>query len=131
MSKRISLKQYAFIGIGGVIGAVARYSISLLFAVQSGFPYPTLLVNLIGCFLLSFLMNHQIVRQKLREDILIAINTGMIGSFTTFSTFSVETVTLWIDYPLMATIYVVLSVILGLLFCYVGYQLATRRQVES
>lgn len=118
------------IGLGGFIGATARYSISILLINNNGFPFATFIANLIGCFLLGFLLNHQMIRQKMPRELFIAVTTGVIGSFTTFSTFTVETVTLWVNLPHIAIIYVFTSIGFGLLLCYVGYLLATRKQVD-
>lgn len=68
-----------------------RYCISLLFGDTDGYPFATLTVNLIGCFLLPFLLNHPNVKQKLAPELLTALTVGLIGSFTTFSTLAVET----------------------------------------
>src|SRR5690625_3747027 len=86
-------KQYFMVGVGGMAGATARYSISLLFTNNlSVFPYATLIVNLIGCFLLTFLLNHSKIKQKFSPDIFTAFSVGLIGSFTTFSTVTIEIV---------------------------------------
>lgn len=130
MSKRMNMKQYVVIGIGGMIGAVARYNLSIIFMVYNGFPYATLITNLIGCFLLSFLLHHDIIRKKLPTEVYKAINVGAIGSFTTFSTFTVETIELWNNHILLAIVYVLTSIGVGLLCCYGGYRLAIRKQVQ-
>lgn len=129
MQQHMNIKLYIAIGIGGMIGAVARYSISMIFMGGNGFPYGTLIANLIGCFLLSFLLNHHRIKQKLPVEILSAISVGVIGAFTTFSTFAVETIGLWSTNALVAITYTVMSVCLGLLFCYGGYRLATGKRV--
>lgn len=131
MHERMNRKLYFMVGLGGMIGSTGRYGTSLLFDANIGFPFATLTVNLIGCFFLSFLLNHPIIKRKLSPDVFTALGTGMIGSFTTFSTFAVETVTLWHTSPAPALIYVFLSVCGGLGFCYGGYKLAPRNQVVS
>lgn len=119
------------IGIGGMIGAVARYSISLLYGMNNGFPYGTLTANLIGCLLLSFLMNHELLKQKIAPELLTALTTGLIGAFTTFSTFTVETVHLWEADRILAIFYVLISVIGGLLFCYAGFFVAQQSEKKA
>ncbi|WP_163971591.1 fluoride efflux transporter CrcB [Oceanobacillus halotolerans] len=121
-------KAYILIGIGGMIGAIGRYSLSLLFANAAIFPYGTIVANLIGCFLLSLLLNHPTIKQKLSPELFMALGTGVIGSFTTFSTFSVETIQLWDTSELLAIAYVLISVIAGLLFSLLGYTLANRKR---
>lgn len=124
----MNIRLFIWIGIGGMIGATARYSISLLFAGLSGFPYATLITNFIGCFLLSFLLSSIKVKEKFSPEIRTALGTGVIGSFTTFSTFALETVKLWSISILLALTYMMLSVCGGLLFCYAGFKLANNGQ---
>src|SRR5690625_2791684 len=122
----MNIKLTLLIGIGGMIGALARYSISITFTGINGFPYATLVVNLIGCFLLSYLLNYDKIKQRLSPKIRVALGTGVIGSFTTFSTFALETIELWSNNVLLALTYTLLSVCGGLAFCYIGYKLANR-----
>lgn len=124
VKKSPALKLYLAVGIGGMIGAVGRYSVSVMFDGSNGFPYATLTVNLIGCFLLSFLTNHSIIKRKLSPEIFTALGTGMIGAFTTFSTFAVETIEMADSHPFMALGYVLLSIVGGLVFCYSGMKVA-------
>lgn len=126
----MSIKLYTLIGIGGMVGAIARYSMSILFINNNGFPYATLFTNLIGCFLLSYLAHHHMIRNKLPTEVYKAITVGVIGAFTTFSTFAVETIELLNSHVFVAIAYVAASIGLGLLCCYGGYRLATRKQVQ-
>src|SRR5690625_1414625 len=120
----MTIRLFVLIGIGGMIGALARYSISIIFAGMDGFPYATLVVNLIGCFLLSYLLNYDKIKLWLSPEIRIALASGVIGSFTTFSTFALETVELWSNSVLLALTYMILNICGGLAFCYIGYKLA-------
>lgn len=122
-------KLYMAVGIGGMIGAACRYAVSMLFeGPVHDFPYATFTVNLIGCFLLSFLTTHSVIKRKLSPVFFTAIGTGIIGAFTTFSTFAVETIQLSNSHPSIAISYVLLSIFGGLVFCYGGYQLASRKR---
>lgn len=123
-------KMYLAVAIGGMIGAVGRYSISVLFNNNTGFPYATLTVNFIGCFFLSFLMNHVAIKKKLSPEVLTALTVGVIGSFTTFSTFAVETIELLTSSLGLAITYIIISVLGGLICCYTGFKAATRKQVS-
>src|SRR5690625_3256361 len=124
----MTIRLFLYIGIGGMIGTLARYSTSITFSEINGFPHATLVVNLIGCFLLSFILNYDKIKQRLSPEIRIALGTGVIGSFTTFSTFALETIELWNNNMLLALAYALLSVGGGLAFCYIGYKLANRGQ---
>ena len=79
------------VGIGGAIGAILRYSVGLQLA-HDRFPLSTLTVNVVGSFILGLF-----VFAGAGEDALMLVGVGICGSFTTFSSFSVETVRLWED----------------------------------
>lgn len=84
-----------YIGLGGFIGAILRYIVSglVLNYFQKDFPYGTLAVNLIGCFFLGLMASvsmEKMIHTELKSFIMI----GLLGAFTTFSTFSYETMTL-------------------------------------
>jgi len=121
---------YVLVGLAGVLGASARYGLGLLIGdlTTGPFPWPTLAINLIGSFLLGY-ATHFLFRTKLLHQYAItAIGTGFIGSFTTFSTFSVETVTLIQTHHVTdALLYVLISLFGGLFLSYLGYMLGTRR----
>lgn len=127
--KKPGIASFVAVGIGGVFGACARYSISLLFNPTHGFPYATFTVNLIGCLLLGYILNQVRLKQLLGPTILLAIGTGVLGSFTTFSTFALETVELWQTNYLLSVSYVILSLILGLFASFIGYTLAGKGRV--
>ncbi|GAA0589004.1 fluoride efflux transporter CrcB [Virgibacillus siamensis] len=118
---------YLAVGIGGMAGAVARYAVSILIVAGSGFPFATLLVNLTGCFLLSFLFNQSKIKSILSRNVFTALGTGLLGSFTTFSTFTIETIKLWHEHPGLAITYSIISVVGGLLFCYAGFRTAGKQ----
>ena len=112
------------VGIGGAIGASLRFFLSQIIVYEAGFPLATFSANLIGCFMLSYLLSGKLL--KAYPKIKLALTTGLLGSFTTFSTFSSETISL-ISNQLygMAFIYVLLSAIGGLLLSFVGYRLGS------
>lgn len=118
---------YLFIGCGGMIGASLRYSLSLLIN-NNGFPFATLTTNLIGCFSLGYIFSSSYFK-KLPTPLLLGLSTGVIASFTTLSAISLETIRLWEANPLIACFYVLISLILGLLFCLLGYKLHWRKNV--
>lgn len=87
------------LGFGGFIGAISRYLIGGWAQDVSrsvGFPYGTLAVNLTGCFLIGVL-SQMVERGFLDPQMRLFILVGMLGAFTTFSTFSLETINLLQD----------------------------------
>lgn len=115
------------IGFAGFIGTLGRYWLSGIVARRYGetFPFGTLLVNLIGCFLvglLFYLMQERyLVNQNVRSIVLI----GLLGGFTTFSSLGLQTFTLLEDHEIaLAALNLVASNIMGLLLVWAGYTLA-------
>ncbi len=88
------LKRLGLVMCGGGLGAASRYGISLLAAriIGTSFPWGTLAVNLSGCFLIGLLLALADRTRFLTPDMRLLIITGYLGALTTFSTFSLETV---------------------------------------
>ncbi len=81
-----------FIAVGGSLGAVARYliNISPLASMLDKFPLPTFVINIVGSFLIGFLMIVFADKFVVNENIRMAVIVGFLGAFTTFSTFEME-----------------------------------------
>lgn len=124
------MKEVLLIGLGGGVGAIFRFFISRLSQGIFGFtfPYGTLIVNIIGAFLIGFLSLVIFDRvtfwgQELRALLII----GLLGGFTTFSSFSFESVELWRNGEIIKTFfYIILSVVLCLVATWAGMILAKR-----
>ncbi len=118
---------YIAIAIGGTLGCWARYGMTGLIQTVFGrdFPVATLLVNVLGCFLMGFLFIETLERVTISPALRAGILTGGLGGFTTFSTFSMETLLLVEsgEAP-KALLYVGLSVLLGLMAAFSGAYLA-------
>ena len=83
------------VGIGGMIGSMLRYGVSLLpLECGDGFPIKTLLTNIAGCFLIGIIVMLSGKYTKLSPEMTLMLKTGVCGGFTTFSTFALESVTL-------------------------------------
>jgi CrcB protein len=95
----IQMQNIIWVGLGGFIGASLRYIISLnsskLFSSQ--LPYGTLLVNILGGLFIGFIMELSLTTDLISPSLKLFLITGIIGGLTTFSTFSYETVTLFIE----------------------------------
>ncbi|MGM8212000.1 fluoride efflux transporter FluC [Virgibacillus sp. W0430] len=124
-------KYYAAIGAGGIIGSLLRYSVSLLFEERySYFPVATLFVNVTGCFLLGFLFNNKRIKKEQASNLFYRfITVGIIGSFTTFSTVTIETFELWSQNIVLAMCYVFISIFGGLGMAYVGSMCGKKSRV--
>lgn len=115
------------IAAAGAVGAVLRYLVAsgVYEAFGREFPYGTLIVNLLGSFLIGYLFVWFIDKSAASEVWRLAILVGLLGSFTTFSSFSLETYNLLITgHHIRAIANVIVSVSLCLLGTWVGVSLA-------
>ena len=113
--------RVALVAVAGAAGALARYGVGAAVGARS-FPWSTLAINVVGSFLLGVLL--QAAPGRLDDDVRIALAVGFLGAFTTFSTFSYETVAMVRDgRAASAAAYVVASVLVGVGAAAVGYRL--------
>lgn len=120
---RERLATIGAISVGGALGANARYAVGLWAGSRWGvaFPWGTLLINVTGSFLLAFYLTLVTERFSGRSTTRLFVATGFLGTFTTFSTFSYETVQLVQDGEIFrALVYVVASLVAGLVAAAVG-----------
>jgi CrcB protein len=118
---------YVAIAIGGTLGCWARYGMTNLMQAIYGreFPVATLSINVLGCFLMGFLFIETLERLTLAPAMRVGILTGVLGGFTTFSTFEMETLLLAEQAQYMkVALYLGLSVGLGFLAAFSGAYLA-------
>lgn len=115
------------VGTGGFIGAILRYGVSSYMAkrITSPFPWGTFLVNIAGCAVIGFLMAMAEVRENIPPGLKLFLVTGLLGSLTTFSTFSYESLTLIRAGEVGGSLFNVgLNLILGLIAVWAGHSLA-------
>ncbi len=107
---------YIAIAVGGTLGCWARYAMTNLVQTIYGrdFPYATMSINLLGSFLMGFLFIETLERLTISPAMRTGILTGVLGGYTTFSTFEMESFLLVEQgEPLKALLYIALSVGLG------------------
>lgn len=116
------------LGLGGFLGAVSRYLVSGYvqdFFKSANFPYGTLVVNILGCFILGLLTQIAGAKDLIDPQTRLFLMVGFIGAFTTFSTFSVESANLLQSgHNYTAALYLIGSNILGIIFVFVGQAVA-------
>lgn len=113
--------SFLFVALGGALGAVLRYAISLI-PCRTVFPILTLIINIIGALAIGFIVG--IVSEK-SPNTLLFWKTGMCGGFTTFSTFSLEAFSMFEKKEfVLGGLYIILSVCLCLAGVLFGKKLA-------
>jgi len=121
--------KYLAVGLAAVIGANLRYSITLLVAMlftNDWLPFATFLANITGAFLLGFFIIY--FARFIHKTWYISIRTGLIGSFTTFSAFSVEAMHLFQENHIsLAFLYIFASVICSFFFAVFGMRIAKNK----
>jgi CrcB protein len=129
----VSTKNLLALIIGGFIGAVLRFEIGewLPYSLD-GFPWSTLLINWSGCLFLGWFLTITLQYVRLRPEIRLGLSSGLTGSFTTFSAFSVQSVHLFMSgHTAAAFLYLLLSGAGGLLWCILGVALARYQAGKS
>jgi len=111
------------VGVGGFLGAIARYLVGVAVTARlgSGWPLGTFLINVTGCFLIAFFLTLTTERVTIHEGWRYFFPIGFVGAYTTFSTYEYETVRLvqsgaWakaLSYVLLSTVAGYAAVVLG------------------
>ncbi len=111
--------RFIWVAVGGAVGSMFRYGVSLWFS-DARFPWATLWVNVVGSFALGLLLTYALGRWS--TTITIGLAVGLIGGFTTFSTFAWETFTMaQAGQTSRAAVYLFVSLVGGLLASLLGY----------
>ena len=121
------MNRFLFVAIGAALGANARYLVGLWAANRfgAGFPYGTLLVNITGSFLLGFIVTLATERLSISPEARLLLAVGFLGSYTTFSSYAVESLGLLRDggfWPGLLNI--VTNNLIGIIFAAMGVYLA-------
>lgn len=118
---------YVAIAIGGTLGCWVRYAQTVFVQATFGrdFPLATLSINVIGSFLMGFLFILTLERLMIPPSVRVGVLTGVLGGYTTFSTFEMETLLLAESGEFFkAGLYVVLSVVIGFAAAFLGAYIA-------
>lgn len=108
------------VALGGAAGSVARWQVGLWTRAQwPGFPWGTLLVNVSGSFVIGMVAGYSVLK-PLPEWVRIGVMTGILGGYTTFSAFSLDTMDLWKAGTMPAFGNIATNLGLGLLGCAAG-----------
>jgi CrcB protein len=122
--------NWIWVGLGGMIGSMARYAISTFVAQlfeKALLPYGLITVNILGCLLIGFLSGFMQMKQGMRPELVLFLMVGLLGGFTTFSSFGLETFVLLRQNAVMtALIDVLLQVGFGTLSVAIGFYAALK-----
>ncbi len=118
-------KNFLLVGLGGAIGSMLRYAISLLVTVKQ-FPYSTFIVNIAGSFIIGAVLALSFKNDIFSNNWKIFLATGICGGFTTFSAFAAENMALLQSGKYgIAFIYIIASLLLGIAAVVLGFKLIT------
>lgn len=123
------MMQWLMIAIGGALGSMARFAAVGYLTPMLNFRFPvgTFIVNILGSFLIGVAYVVIVEKQLIPAEWRLFFITGILGGFTTFSSFSLEILQTWQEgHVFNAIFYAASSVVLGLLFAYVGMQLTQK-----
>jgi fluoride exporter len=125
---RIHTTALGAVAVGGALGALARWGVAVALPHDSGqFPWSTLLTNILGCFLIGVLMVLVIERWPGHPLVRPFLGTGILGGFTTFSTYTVDIrAMVAADRPASAAAYLVATLVVGLAGVVVGLRVTER-----
>ena len=118
--ERTTKMNFVFVGLGGALGAIGRYAISMI-PIKTEFPFLTLITNILGAVLIGFISGMVSAKQDVSQNTVLFWKTGVCGGFTTFSTFSLEAYELFekgsnvfgIVYAVVSVVSCILGIVCG------------------
>ncbi|KTR77320.1 hypothetical protein NS234_08505 [Microbacterium oxydans] len=119
----MNLRRILLVAAGGTAGTAARLGLGLMLPDVGGFPVAVLVANVVGALLIGLLA----ARLPATAELRLALGTGVLGGFTTYSAFMTGTLSLWADAPVIAVAYAVGSLTLGLAAAALGLRLGRPR----
>lgn len=124
MTDRVSI--YVSVGLGGMIGSGFRYAISLAMPdpLLPVFPWDTIFVNWSGAFLLTLLLFSFFPKNRRQTIALPALTTGLLGSYTTYSTIQLDFFMLMESRVTLAIAYLLFTILGGVVASFIGYRIA-------
>lgn len=128
------VRTIAAISLGAVAGALCRYYFSIWFVhfLGSSFPYGTLFINVTGCFVMGFFVTFALMRlTNIHPDLRLMVTTGFLGSYTTFSSYELDTAKLITRSLESGLLYWGGSVLLGVIGLQLGIALAQMLSSEQ
>jgi CrcB protein len=118
----LTRRAFVLVAVGGALGALGRYGLLRAFPVGAGtFPTTTFVINVVGAFVLTVLLEWLMQRGTPEHWLRLFVGIGVLGAFTTFSTFATELALLWRDHERATAIgYAAASVVAGVLAVALG-----------
>jgi fluoride exporter len=130
----MSIAELLAVAAGGVTGAVARYLVYVAVAhvLGTGFPFATLIVNVVGSFAMGVLVETMALIWNTSTEMRLFLTTGMLGAFTTFSTFSLDFAVLYERRAFtLCALYTIASFILSISALFAGLHVMRRALAPS
>jgi CrcB protein len=120
------MKEIILVFLGGGLGSTIRFILNKLIPNDS-FPFSTLIVNLIGSFLIGLIISYLIKNNMLKSDYFLLLVVGICGGLTTFSAFSLENLNMIKSNEIFnSIIYILISVSFCIIITYLGYTLMNK-----
>ena len=117
------IRNFLLIGLGGALGSMLRYGTGILIG-QRNFPVATLLINIIGSFIIGIVMAYSLRNEAFSANWKLFLATGICGGFTTFSAFTLENLQLLQNGKFgICGLYITCSLLFGIVAVWMGFKL--------